>query len=434
MRKNLWQAITAFFLTILVLWALLTASACIPNESIADNMLESALYYGNTEAFQFTGEALCTVSDNYADCILLCVSHYMGKGEPLTAALDTRYYRGEQDKLGVNTALYLALTEDAAADTDYSRYWHGMAALVRIVHLFGTVETVRQLGFAAFVLLSLLTLALLIRRQNYKTAFALFAALLCIQPWNLLGSMEYQSPFVLCFLLCPLYLFAERKNETLLPTLSVIGGVAVAFFDFLTCETVVILLPLLLVTAVRMEEGRLGAYRSALRTLFTCGIAFLAAYAGTFLIKWGLASLFTGENKFALALLSAELHAVGDATGDGAPANTLVRILLAPIANLSVLLGSTVRVEGIRVFLGLSCTLAILGSIFYLFKKKSSPRGTSLLLLLGGTVFLRYWVLNYHSYVHAFFTYRALLAPIFAVFAALLLCMELPRRKEVRRR
>ena len=287
MRKNLWQAITAFFLTLLALWALLTAAACIPNESIADNMLESALYYGKTEAFQFEGKALHTVSDNYADCILLCVSHFMGEGDPLTAALDTRYYRGEQDKLGVNTAFYLALTEGAEADTDYSRYWHGMAALVRIVHLFGTVETVKQLGFAAFALLALLTLTLLIKQRNYKTGLALFAALLCIQPWNILHSMEYQSPFVLCFLLCPLYLRAERQGDRLLPVLSVIGGTSIAFFDFLTCETVVILLPLLLITAVRMEEGRLGGYKTVLRCLSTCCIAFFVAYAGTFLVKWG---------------------------------------------------------------------------------------------------------------------------------------------------
>lgn len=434
MRKTLWQAITAFFLTILALWALLTASACIPNESIADNMLESALYYGKTEAFQFEGKALRTVSDNYADCILLCVSHFMGEGDPLVSALDARYYRGEQDMLGVNTAFYLALTEGAKADTDYSRYWHGMAALVRVIHLFGNVETVKQIGFTAFILFALLTLALLIKRRNYKTSLALLAALLCIQPWNLRLSMEYQSPFVLCFILCPLYLYLERKNERLLPVLSVIGGTSVAFFDFLTCETVVILLPLLLVTAVRIEEGRLSKYKTASRYLLACCIAFFVAYAGTFLVKWGLASLFTGENKFTLALLSAELHAAGDATKDSAPANTLVRILLSPIANLSVLFGSTVRVEGIRVFLGLSCSLAILGSLFYLFKKKTPARGCSLLCMLGAVVFLRYWVLNYHSYAHSFFTYRALLSPVFAVFAVLLLSMELPRRKEVRKR
>ena len=218
--------------------------------------------------------------------------------------------------------------------------------------------------------------------------------------------------------------------------LSVIGGVMTAFFDFLTCETVVILLPLMLVTAIRMEENRFGEFRSCLKLLLTCGICFFGAYAGTFLTKWTLASLVTGENKFALALSTAGLHAAGnDATGL-APENTFLRILLAPIADLTVLFGGTERVEGTRVLLGLLLCFALLGSLFYLFKKTRIDRSAAgTLLLLGTVVFLRYWVLNYHSYAHAFFTYRALVSPIFAVFAVLLLCTDLPReRKEVRKR
>ncbi len=437
MQKELWQAITAFFLTILVLYALLTVSACIPNSQIADHMLESALHYGNTEAYGFeSGDKLHSVSDNYADCVLLAVSYYMGEGNPFTAALDTKYYRGEKDALGVNTAFFLTLTENTPADTDYSRYWHGMAAFVRIIHLFGNVQTVKWIGFAAFLLFALGTLALLVRQKNYKTALALLAALLCIHFWNLRISMEYQSPFVLCFLLCPLYICAERKQDRLLPVFSVIGGVMTAFFDFLTCETVVILLPLLLVIAIRIEENRFDSFRNNFSLLLVCGICFFAAYAGTFLAKWSLASLFTGENKFALALSSAELHVAGDDATGIAPENTFVRILLAPIANLTVLFGGTERIEGIRVLLGLLLAAAILGSFFYLFKKKNIDRGAAgLLLLLGAFVFLRYWALNYHSYAHAFFTYRALAAPIFAVFSSILLCAKLPhKRKEVRKK
>ena len=119
---------------------------------------------------------------------------------------------------------------------------------------------------------------------------------------------------------------------------------------------------------------------------------------------------------------------------DVAPANTLVRILLAPIANLTVLFGGEQRTDGVRVLLGLLLTAAILGSFLYLFKKKDIQKsGIGLLFLMSSVVLLRYMLLNYHSYVHAFFTYRALLSPIFAVFAAVLFCSTLPHgRKEVR--
>jgi|GEM_PF-1021524 len=435
MQKTVLQSLLAFFLTVLFLWGLLTLAAAIPNEAISDTMLQSAMWYSDTEPFQLKdGKRLFAVSDNYADCILLGVSHYMGESDAFLSALDTKYYRGEKDGLGVNTAFFLALTDDAPADTDYSRYWHGMAAFVRIVHLFGTVKTIKWIGFTAFILFALLTVGILIKQKNYKTAIALVAAILCMQPWNIRLSMEYQSPFVICFLLCPMYLYFERRNEKMLPILSVIGGVMTAFFDFLTCETVAILLPLLLITSVRLEEGRNGTGKATFRMLFGLGFAFFASYAGTYLVKWGLASLVTGENKFALALSSAELHSIGDAATNLAPHNTFLRILLSPIANLTVLFGGTARIEGMRVVLGLLLSAAILGSVLYLFKKKTICRGIGFLPLLGSVVFLRYAVLNYHSYVHAFFTYRALIAPVFAVFVILLFCIERPQtRKEVRK-
>jgi len=44
-------------------------------------------------------------------------------------------------------------------------------------------------------------------------------------------------------------------------------------------------------------------------------------------------------------------------------------------------------------------------------------------------VFLRYLVLNNHSYLHEFFTYRALAAPILALLLVLRLNTGLPEKR-----
>ena len=420
--------VAAFCLTLFALWMLLTLAAAIPNEALVNNFEKSAVGYGSTDAFNFERAGyLNSVSDNYADCILLSVSYYMGESKAHIAALSADYYRGEADGIGVNEAFLKSVTEGAVPDTDYSRYWHGMAAFVRVIHLFGDVECVKLFGFIAFAVMLALTLCMLALRKSYKSALALALAILCVQPWNLLLSMEYQPPFVICFLLCPLYLFFERRNEKVLTVLSVIGGTLTAFFDFLSCETVAILLPVMLVIAVRTEEKRFSSFKKEATLAFFSLVAFFAAFAFTFLAKWVLASLFTGENKLMAAFSSASLH-VSSGVGYDVPKNDILRIILAPLANLTVLFYCTSRLDIARVMLSLALVTFVLGSVFYLFNKKKKGYGAeALMLLLGTVVILRYAVLSHHSYMHEFFTYRALVSAVFAVLASTLLCLEFKR-------
>ena len=145
-------------------------------------------------------------------------------------------------------------------------------------------------------------------------------------------------------------------------------------------------------------------------------------------MKWTAATLLTGENAFALALTSAG-ERIGGAVGSGE--NPPATIFSAIAANLTVLFGGTVRVDGGRVALGLILSLGIPASVWYLFRKDKPDRdAVFLLFLLGAVVFLRYLVLNNHSYLHEFFTYRALISPIFAVLTALRLTVERPRKPE----
>lgn len=425
----LWK-IGLFAATLAALWLLLLCAAAIPNGAVRANMERSALAYADKDPFAFTGGArYSAVQDNYADAILLNVAWNMGVGDPLAATLNTGYYDGGD--LGENAGLYLTVTRGAAPNTDYTRYWHGSALVLRPLLLLMDAEGIKLLGFGAILTLGLLTLALLLRRGHPDLAAALALSLAAVRVWNLRLSLEYQPMFLLCFLLCPLYLSLERRGDRALVLLSVAGGAAAAFFDFLTTETVTILLPLLLVTAVRAKEDRLGGFRRGLGLSLHCGAGWLLAYGGAFLTKWTAASLVTGENKFAAALASvAERVGMAPALGDEVPKTALSAVT----ANLTALFGGTARVEPVRAVLGLAVTALVLGSIYYLFRSGEKRRdGSLLLLLLGGAVFVRFLALNNHSYLHNFFTYRALVCPIFALLTALFLNTGPPGRKGVRR-
>lgn len=424
-RKQIAIHVAMFALLLAIFWLLLILAALIPNQAIHKNMTQSALYYKDRDAFAFEKEGRWnSISDNYADAILLNVSWHMGKGKPFTATLDTWYYDGET--MGENVGLYRSVTEGIEPNTEYSRYWHGTAVLVRFLHLFLDVKGIKLCGFLGMLVLALGTLGILVKHRQIELAVALLVSMAAVQIWNVRLALEYQPAFLLGFLFCILYLWLERKGDSWLTLLSVAGGVAIAFFDFLTTETVVLLLPLILVVAVRAKENRLGDFKTNLRLLSGCGICWLSAYAGTFLVKWTAASLATGSNKFLLAFTSVEERMTGSLSGEGSD-NSLLRIPQAVIANLTMMFGGEHRVEPGRVAVGLLLAVLLLGSLLYLFYKKSNLCAIKLLVLLGSVVFLRYSILNNHSYLHEFFTYRALISPSMAVLAGAVLSMQIPR-------
>ncbi len=415
--------IAVFVCVLGLLWLFLTLSAAIPNELLADNMEQSALYYKEKDAFSFeNGDKWRGISDNYADSILLNISNNMGNGNPFVAALDTRYYDGKE--LGESVGFYLSLTENAAPNTDYTRYWHGSAMFIRPLHLITSVGGIKLIGLWAILVAAFAAALILIKRRHTDLAIAFVLSLAAVHIWNTVLSLEYQPAFIICLFACILYLLAEQKGDTALTCLSVAGGVATAFFDFLTVETTVILLPLILVIAVRTKENRLGSFKEGLALILKCGILWLLAYGGTFVAKWTLATIVTGDNKFIAAVFSAGDRLGGDLSTEGI-ANPFMQVILAPLANLTVLFGGTARLDIPRVFICLVILFLILGSVVYLFDKKTVDKtAIKLLSILGIAVFARYMILSNHSYLHEFFTYRALVSPIMAIFSIVALTIS----------
>ena len=424
---------TAVFVVVLfLLWLLLFLSALLPNDMIRDNMMQSADTYKEHNTYEFAdGKKFSSVTDYYADALWLNIAWNMGEGNSLKSVIQTDYYDGEG--LGENAGLYLTITEGKSPNTDYSRYWHGTAMFIRFGHLFTDVEGIKLIGFIAFVLLAGLSLFILVRKKHWDLAVMLALSLAAVQIWNIRLSMEYQPAFILAFVLIPMFLILERRDDKWLTVLSVVSGTAVAFFDFLTTETVTILLPLALVVAVRAKEKILGSLKENLLLLLKCGICWAASYGGAFIVKWLIASMVTGENAFSLALNSAEMHALGATTVNFDPQGLPNSWIDGLMSSLSAMLGSEQRVDYTRITAVLFAGFLIIFSVWYLLRRKKSNSAALPLVILGGLVLVRFILLNNHSYMHCFFTYRALVTTVFVLLTMVWLNIELPQKKRRRK-
>lgn len=409
------KATFCFLVTVMGLWFLLVLSALIPNESISGNMKESAYYFSDKEAFQNSESArLCEITDNYADSISMNLAWNMGKGNPLVNTINTCYYDG--DEYGLNGGLYLTVVEDAEPNTDYTRYWHGNLITIRILSLLTDIQGIKLIGFLGFLMLLGVTLAILVKRKHADLAVLLLISLAAVQIWNIRLSLEYLPAYVVTFLMIPLYLLLEKKSDRYLIYLSVIGGVLTAFYDFLTTETVSVLLPLAMVISVRIKERRNQSFKEDLFLCGKAGVAWIMAYGGTFLMKWIVAALVTGTDVFSKALGAASERMGNQLPTEEQAMNSLLDPLLA---NFTVLFGGKERVDYLSVGIGVTVILAVLLSVWYLFRQEKAKKvSTGCMLCLMVPVLVRYLVLGNHSYLHCFFTYRALVVVVFVVLTA----------------
>ncbi len=426
MTKKIILHFCIFIAVIAFLWGLLIASACIPNSSIKENLLESAVYYGDKEPFEFSESgSYNSVADNYADSILLNVLWNIRSSSPVASSIDTKYYDGED--YGENWGLYQTLN-GTAPNTDYTRYWHGSVAFIRPLLVFTDVNGIKLISFTALLVLIAATEAILIKRKHFFAAAALAVSLVGIQFWNISLSLEYIPAFMVCFTLCPIYIFLEKKGDLFLTLLSVAGGTMIAFFDFLTVETITLLLPLTIVFTIRADDERLGSFRENLMLLIKCGVCWGTAYIMTFIVKWTAATVISGENKFKSAFSAAAVRLYGAA--EEADISTHGQASAAVAANISTLFGGTERISADRIIIGILITAVISGVILFLFgKKKINASLTLTMLVISVIPYLRYMVLNNHSYLHEFFTYRAQITVILCLCSMLWYNIELKKRR-----
>lgn len=402
--KKIILHLVVFIISLSVLWGLMIISSCIPNSAIKENMVESALFYSDKDPFAFgKNESYNSISDNYADSILLNVLWNIKSHSPVISSLDTKYYDGEN--YGENWGLYQTVN-GTAPNTDYTRYWHGSVTFIRPLLLFTDVNGVKNISFIVLLIFIGITLMILIKEKHYFISAALIISLIGIQFWNIRLSLEYIPAFIICFVLCPLFIILEKKNDIYLTILSVISGVMIAFYDFLTVETISILVPIVIVFLIRTDDNRLGNFKNNFLLTAKCGIYWGISYAMTFIVKWTASSVCTGENKFTSAISSVGVRLYGNYNENNMP--LYKQIPSAILANLSTIFGGTERIEVGNIIIGLIIISIILGGIFFLFRRKEKNIALTLTLLIISFVpYLRYIILNNHSYLHEFFTYRA---------------------------
>lgn len=425
MLKNIGAMAGAGVLTAAVCILLLFVTGLIPQSAIKESCEESAEYFMEHDLFDhMIAGQFNTNRDNYADCILLNVMYHVSDEDTFRSLIRASYYNPELEE--VNVSFYDSLREDQEPNVDYFRYWHGSMVLLRPLFVLTGIEGARLI-LGGVVLLQIAAAVMILWKLRARAAAVVYLiGNLLVQVWMCLFCVEYVTTFLVAngILLVELYLFSKRKSEEQLRKrvvkLMSVSGVLACFVDFLTTETLTITIPLLFLMILLYESGALRSVKEEIRYLAGCGVAWGLSYAGMFLLKWMLSVAVLGVQAFGEAMAAAGERISGTVylgnTNLDPEAGAFERIIGLLYRNQGCLFPFKEEMSmGAAMWLFIGVCFVCFSVVYLLRPAKCSLSIVGLCLLLGAVPYLRYLVLQNHSYIHYFFTYRAQLVTVTAI-------------------
>lgn len=402
--------ITTFILLTLLEVSLLTVVALIPKAAIKENTLTSASYYMENDVFyNINDRDRAGRIDHYADSILLNIIYNYDSKKPFSSSIKASYHHS--DMQNENQNLMDTVSLDAAANYDYFRYWHGSAVIIRPLL---TILSVKEIYVLLAIILCALAVSLgimLFRYINPFTAAAFAISMAAVSCWYIPLSLEYIWCFLIMLVSCMVLLLMYRKKGFVPLMFFFVTGNITAYFDFLSTETITLIMPLAILVILRYDSGIQHTTRSSLLFILKSCCLWLAGYALSWLAKWSLASMVLGANVFTRAAGSAAVRMTGDTTGISGPAMSINGLM----QNICCLLPFNL-ISG-HAFAWVVLVMLIMSGFYFLFRKqKTKQKGMALpLSLLLLIPYIRYIFLANHSFLHYFFTYRAQAASIFCL-------------------
>ena len=407
--KNLPKYIIVFVIITLIQLSVLVLSASIPTSKIQNKMEESADYLADNQMFFFANKYdYSSKIDRYADSILLNITYSIDWEHPMKSVMCSSYYH--TDTANENSNFYNAVYHDKAPNSNYSRYWHGSISIIRPLHIFLNIKQI-YIGSAIILLFLYVTLLFFTKKYiNISTCITLIIASVMTSVWYVPLSLEYTWTFIIMLTASIIGILLSEKNSNHIPIMFFIVGSTTCYLDFLTTETITLLIPLVIIFTFRYKNNQIKMLKDELLYMVKISTVWLSGYAFTWLSKWTLASLILKENVFSNALHQASYRVAG-ATDKLSGMSEMTQAILRNISCIFPF--SFISKNG---YVAVIIFLLIAIAFLYIFKKKKTPTTLNTILCLIAVIpLVRFFVLSNHSYIHYFFTYRALISTIFCL-------------------
>jgi len=416
--KNILKYILIYIITVSILFAALILTTKIPKELIIDNLKESAEYYKEKSGIQ--RKSLSREYESlhyYADSMLLNIMYFADSENSAESAMEAKYY--QKRSYDSNGDFVDAIERGKEANEQYIRYWHGSLSILRPLMLVLNIEQIYTLTNITFWILFIALIVLLLKKYKTLAIVFIITSAMCtlhITP----NCLEYIWTVLIMFIVSIISLLVEKKGNKNLYVMYFISGIITCYLDFLSTETLTVLVPVLLVILVRYKENIIQNWKDVFKFLVTSGVLWFAGYSLMWFAKWILASVILNRNVLDYVKDNA-MTRINWNSKKIITVNTYFETLMKNITKIYPL-NKVLSNKRIIAAFALVAEIVVLLKIISIVVLKNKKEKTSkegyikvTLLLIALIPYLRYSVLLNHSYCHSFFTFRAQLPSLIAI-------------------
>ena len=415
----------------IIMLLLLVGSALIDSDSVKENFRESADVLCENEPYYYIEKDVSPSRiDRYADSILLNIAYNFDKDKPLESVMWASYY--SDDILNQNINFREALDGNLEKNTQYLRYWHGSAVIVKVLHLIMNVRGIYVLHAVILILLTALLVFILVKGGHWKEAVAFILSIIAVSIWYVPFSLEYTWCFLLMLIFSIILVKMSLKEKyKRMGLLFLLSGMVTVYLDFLTTETITLMVPLLFVLSIRKSQNKtectkkyvMGEARFCLKS----GILWFIGYVGMWVAKWLTASVVLGKN--VMPYVTGHIEERMGTTLEFSEQIDYIKYIITK--SIGCLFPLDYGVGGVMV-----AAILFIGILYLCFvyrKKTIEWKMIVLFIILSFIPYTRMMALKNHSANHFFFVYRSLMSSVFAFFLIVFLIVDLNLLRKQRR-
>lgn len=337
--------------------------------------------------------------DNYTDAIMLGSAVYESDMSFWQEAMRVPRAAGIEDAPMESLEHYLQGGKNDQ-ETEYSRYWHGYLLLLKPLLLFLNYGQIRIVNGCVEAVLILLILREFMKRGMKRGMAAYVLALLAMFPVVFPFSLQFSTVFYIGNIALLLVLRNHEKweRESKYIYFYQIVGMCTSYFDFLTYPLFTFGIPMVACLVLNREHN----LKDRMKFLIKGGLSWSAGYILMWMGKWAVGSAVTGENLWENALGTVSERASSSSIGGG-----IGRIL-------AVLRNGYIYFNEAGIIIALLLLLWI-GTCIWKYHTRISAADVWILVLTACIPLAWYLAAANHSYVHYWYTFRALSVGVFAL-------------------
>ena len=388
--------------------ALLYVVFLLPNSRIETHMVQSAITVQNEGMYPCLSQSFSSTLDNFSDSLMLLNASDTNNKPALNRAMAVYHGNiGEENNPMAMLVYHYVIGIGFDREYDYPRYWHGYLVFLKPLLEFFDFSMIRVINGIAQVLLFLSTACLMFKRKKEFYIIPWMIGYLMLMPIVQAKSLHYSSchnVFMVGSLV--LLLLAEEKLRKYGIFVFLNIGIATAFFDLLTYPIVTYGVPMLVF--LMLTDG--DSFRNKTINIIKNGIFWGIGYGVMWVSKWILATRVLGRDIIADGISQFTERVSDNVSGYQLSKGAVV------LENYSTFFCSP------AIYIAVVCLVYL---IYMIIKGRNYHFKEALIRiapcwLVGLTPVIWYIFTANHSAIHSWFTNKACLVSVLAVFFGLI--------------